>query len=183
MRKEGVVFDANQQPLPGKTGFVDHPKDPGGKTNWGITKRKAREAGYKGLMKDMSYETAKQIYREKDWNLMLGDNIGDQEIAREMLDTGVNIGMWRVIKFLQRVINALNKKATLYPNLKVDGRMGKKTIDTLEVALKTQTWYRAIILRGIDSLQMVRYVELCEKNEDMEIFFPGWARARTGGYS
>ena len=32
-------------------GYVNHPKDPGGETNWGITKRTALANGYTGAMR------------------------------------------------------------------------------------------------------------------------------------
>ena len=47
-------------------GYVDHPDDGGGKTNWGITEIKAQEFGYYGDMRDLSRELAFQIY-EKDF--------------------------------------------------------------------------------------------------------------------
>ncbi|MCW8621188.1 glycosyl hydrolase 108 family protein, partial [Acinetobacter baumannii] len=34
-------------------GYINHPSDPGGETNYGITKSVARQYGYKGSMKDI----------------------------------------------------------------------------------------------------------------------------------
>lgn len=37
-------------------GYANHPKDPGGETNWGITKRTAQANGYNGSMRAMTRE-------------------------------------------------------------------------------------------------------------------------------
>ncbi|HEZ0935870.1 TPA: glycosyl hydrolase 108 family protein, partial [Neisseria meningitidis] len=39
-------------------GYANHPKDPGGETNWGITKRTAQANGYNGSMRAMTREQA-----------------------------------------------------------------------------------------------------------------------------
>lgn len=42
-------------------GFVDHPKDPGGATRYGITQRVARANGYEGDMRNLPLSEAKRI--------------------------------------------------------------------------------------------------------------------------
>ena len=49
-------------------GYVNNPKDPGGETNWGITKTVAVANGYTGDMRTMPKETAKCIYKKMYWN-------------------------------------------------------------------------------------------------------------------
>ncbi|MCP1772876.1 lysozyme family protein [Neisseria perflava] len=41
-------------------GYVNHPADPGGETNWGVTKAVAREHGYTGSMREMTRNEAKK---------------------------------------------------------------------------------------------------------------------------
>lgn len=177
---EGVRFDASGKPVPGQTGYVNDPEDPGGETNYGITIGVAREYGYHGPMKDIPYSTVLDIYRRRYWDDIGGDFIPDQEIAEELFDTAVNCGQ-RVAKvFLQRTLNVLNKKGTRYPDLKVDGVVGTKTMDALKAALDVAPWYRLAILRALDSLQAVRYIELAERKEKFERFVPGWLRNRVG---
>ena len=45
-------------------GYVNHPKDPGGETNWGVTKRTAMANGFNGSMRAMTREQAIGIYRK-----------------------------------------------------------------------------------------------------------------------
>ena len=48
-------------------GYVNHPQDPGGETNHGITLRTARANGYSGAMRDMTRAQAVEIYRKAFW--------------------------------------------------------------------------------------------------------------------
>ena len=56
-------------------GYVNDPDDPGGETNYGITKRLAVAHGYKGSMINMTQDQAKEIYRQSFWNNSLASNI------------------------------------------------------------------------------------------------------------
>ncbi len=180
LRHEGVKFDSQNVPLPGHTGYVDHPSDPGGETNWGITHAVARRNGFVGHMRLLTYRWAKKIYHNDYWQVLHAQEIDDQEIAEELFDTAVNCGPEVAQKFLQRTLNALNVKGTKYPDLVVDGVIGARTIDALNAALRIALWYRLCILRALDSLQCVRYIELAEQNEKFESFVPGWLRIRVG---
>ena len=46
-------------------GFVDHPADRGGATNWGITQAVARAEGYAGAMRGLPRGTAAAIYAHR----------------------------------------------------------------------------------------------------------------------
>lgn len=180
LRHEGVKFGPDGRPDPGRTGYVNHPDDPGGETNFGVTRKVALENGYAGPMRDIPYTKVLDIYRRRYWDDLQGDEMPDQEIAEEMFDTGVNCGMPVVKRFLQRTLNALNAKGTKYPDLVVDGMVGPRTIDALRRALAVAPWYRLCVLRALDSLQCVRYIELAERDSKFESFVPGWLRVRVG---
>ncbi|MEE9609968.1 MAG: glycosyl hydrolase 108 family protein [Desulfatiglandales bacterium] len=180
LKKEGVQFDFERNPILGKTGYVNHPKDPGGETNFGITKKAAVEHGYKDSMRDIPYPIVLQIYKTKYWDKIGGDDILDEEIAHELMDIGINCGIARVNPFFQRTLNVFNKGGTLYPDLKVDGFVGPVTIEVLKKALAVKPWYRLVILRALDSLQGVHYIDITEKNPRLEVFIPGWFLQRIG---
>ncbi len=56
-------------------GYVNHPQDPGGETNWGITKRTAQANGYNGSMRAMTREQAISIYRKAFWERYRADQM------------------------------------------------------------------------------------------------------------
>ena len=181
LRHEGVDLDSSCQPVPrGRTGYTDHAKDRGGETNWGITNRVARENGYTGLMSCLPYVTALSIYRHKYWAEIRGDEITDQAIAEEMLDTAINCGPGTAVRFLQRTLNLLNKEEVRYANITEDGRMGPATLATLSTALAAVSDYNRLIHKALNCFQGERYAQICEEDEEQEANFPGWLRWRVG---
>jgi lysozyme family protein len=81
-------------------GFVEHPKDPGGATNFGITERVARAAGYRGHMRNLPRETAVAIYRAQYWDRVQGDKLPGA-VAFQVVDAAVNHGTGNAIRWLQ----------------------------------------------------------------------------------
>lgn len=85
-------------------GFVNHPKDPGGATNMGITQRTLEEwLGHSVTVEDvrgLPKATARAIYRERYWKLVRGDELpaGLDLVA---MDGAVNSGPSRGVKWLQ----------------------------------------------------------------------------------
>lgn len=96
-------------------GYVNDPFDPGGETNFGITKRVAQENGYNGDMKSIPMDFVETVYRKKYWDAMGLDSFPD-ELKLIMFDSGVNSGIGYAIKWLQRAIG-----------VKDDGVLGPKT--------------------------------------------------------
>lgn len=162
--------------------YSNNPSDKGGETMWGITVAVARAFGYMGSMQLMPRETAMQIYRDRYWLQPKLDAISmiAPAIAEEMLDTGVNMGPATAGKFLQRALNVLNQGEKLYPNLTVDGGIGKMTLFALKTFLDVRgNNGRTVLLRMLNSQQGVRYIELAELNVSQEDFEYGWQLNRV----
>ena len=49
-------------------GYVNHPKDPGGETNMGVTKRVYEDFGGTKDMKDLTHEDVEPIYKKNYWD-------------------------------------------------------------------------------------------------------------------
>lgn len=77
-------------------GFVDHPADPGGATNYGITARSYPGEDIKG----MTLERAKQIYHRDYW-VLAGCESVPESIKFQLFDMAVNSGVKPSIKTLQ----------------------------------------------------------------------------------
>lgn len=104
-------------------GFVNHPKDPGGMTNLGVTKRvwedytgrKATEADMRALTPEM----VKPLYKTKYWDRVFGDDLPPgADFA--IYDFAVNSGPSRAIRCAQKITGT-----------KQDGAMGPQTINKI----------------------------------------------------
>ena len=84
-------------------GFVDHPSDPGGATNYGITERVARDYGYKGSMRTLPRATAIEIYRKQYWDAVHGDHL-PFAVAFQVFDAAVNHGAGNAKRWLQQAL-------------------------------------------------------------------------------
>lgn len=160
-------------------GYSDNENDTGGKTNFGITEKVARENGFTGKMKDLTIDNAKSIYKAKYWASNYCDKIAEvsPELAHEIFDTSVNMGTKRAAKFLQRALNCMNRSEVIR-SLKVDGWLGAKTLENLFNIVKSDN-DKAVIYRLCNGQQIMKYMEICEKNESQKTFIRGWILKRT----
>ena len=82
-------------------GYVNDPNDPGGETNWGISKRSYPNVDIKNLTRDQ----AKEIYRRDFWNRINGEKLYDG-VAFQVVDFAVNSGIDTAVRGLQRAVGA-----------------------------------------------------------------------------
>lgn len=158
-------------------GYVDHPADRGGPTNWGITERVARAHSYHGRMQDLPRSVARSIYLEQYWEQPRFHLVNEWSapVAEELLDTGVNMGPAVAARFLQRALNVLNREGKYYPDLVVDGNIGRMTIAALRAYISARGKDgHLVLLRALNAQQGVRYIELAEARPSQEAFVHGW---------
>lgn len=116
-----MTFDEAFQRLLGhEGGFVDHPADPGGATNWGITQRVAREHGYTGDMRELPVAEAKRVARRAYWDAVSADAM-PPALRFDLFDAAYNSGPAQAVKWLQRAVYATP-----------DGVLGPKTLMALQ---------------------------------------------------
>ena len=88
-------------------GYVNHPNDPGGCTNQGITIGTYREhinqEGTCNDLRNMPQSEAERIYRDTYWAGVNGDGL-PPGLDLAVFDMGVNAGPKRAVKLLQRVL-------------------------------------------------------------------------------
>lgn len=162
-------------------GYVDHPADRGGPTMFGITEAVARQNGYVGPMRDMPESVARTIYerryvRDPGFHRIIEI---DKDVGYEVVDTGVNMGPSVAAVFLQRWLNGFNSEQR-YADLFVDGRVGPVTAGALKSFL---AWRGALgkqaLLRGLNSVQGNRYLEIAERTPSQRAFLFGWITHRV----
>jgi lysozyme family protein len=106
-------------------GYVDHPKDPGGATNYGITIQTysamlGRKAT-KDQVRAMKRDEAVHIYKVQYWDSVKGDDL-PAGLDYAVFDFCVNSGPDRAVRDLQKVLGTVA----------VDGVMGFHTIAACE---------------------------------------------------
>lgn len=131
-------------------GFVDHPSDPGGATNYGITQRVARQNGYMGDMRSLPLSIAQDIYRKQYWDAIKADQL-PTALRFHVFDAAVNSGNGQAIKWLQRCAGVTD-----------DGVIGPITIKASAAVSPAQ--YSAMRLRFMTGLS------------NWSSFGKGWAR-------
>ena len=87
--------------------FVNHPKDPGGMTNLGVTKRVWEEwVGHEVdemAMRALTPEIVGPMYKAKYWDKVRGDDL-PAGVDYAVFDAAINSGPGRAAKWLQEVV-------------------------------------------------------------------------------
>ena len=139
-------------------GYVNHPKDPGGETNLGVTKRVYEEWGGTKDMKDLTVEDVAPIYKKNYWDKMKGDDLpGGLDLC--VFDFGVNAGPGRAAKYLQSMIGTTP-----------DGGIGPMTLAALQKYVDENG-----LVESIEEYQKRRQ-EYYEKLSTFATFGRGWTR-------
>ena len=111
-------------------GFVNHPKDPGGMTNLGVTKKVWEEwVGHpvdEKAMRNLTPEVVGPMYKKKYWDVVKGDEMPDG-LDYLMFDFAINAGPGRAIKVMQKAIGTTP-----------DGAIGPKTMQSLKDANQSE---------------------------------------------
>lgn len=103
MAKDNFDF-ALKHLLKHEGGYVHHSRDPGGRTNLGVTQRAWEE--YKGHpvdeqeMRSLTQEMVTPFYKTRYWNLVRGDEL-PSGVDYCAFDVSVNSGVGRAVRFLQ----------------------------------------------------------------------------------
>jgi lysozyme family protein len=169
--------------LKAEGGYTNNPNDSGGETIWGITKATATSNGYSGSMRDMTKDQALTIYREQYYYKPGFALVADESpaVAGELFDTGVNMGVSTASTFFQRSLNALNGRGANYPDIKVDGQIGRGTVNAFAglIAKRGHDAAESVMLKALNCLQGARYISLAEANPKNEEFLFGWLMNRV----
>lgn len=101
-------------------GYVNDPRDAGGETNFGITKRTAKENGYTGDMHVLNREQAIAIYRKAFWERYRCNEL-PESVAFQFFDICINHGYGNGARMLQRAAGVAD-----------DGIVGDLTIKAIK---------------------------------------------------
>jgi len=104
-------------------GYVNHPADPGGMTNLGVTKRVWEEyvghAVDEQTMRGLTPEAVAPLYKTRYWDAVKGDDL-PSGVDLCVFDCAVNSGVGRASKFLQQAAGVAD-----------DGKIGPGTLQAV----------------------------------------------------
>ena len=139
-------------------GFVDNPKDPGGMTNLGVTRRNWEVYLNRDVteteMRGLTPEIVKPFYKSLYWDKIKGDQL-PAGIDYAAFDFAVNSGVSRAIKILQQIAGVL-----------VDGSLGPKSMEAIKSCNSKQT---------VESICGMR-LDFLKRLPTFETFGKGWSR-------
>lgn len=147
----GVFDRALDIVLEHEGGYVNDPRDPGGETYRGISRRAHPEAWSDGRPTD---EQVRQIYLHDYW-LEAHCEALQPAIAVYLFDTAVNVGVSRAVKLLQRAAG-----------VKEDGVIGPVTIGAVNGAKQAE-------LLGLFAAERIRFYAGLS---NWALYGRGWAK-------
>lgn len=168
-------------------GYVHDPDDVGGETykgiarayngswsGWNIIDSHKGDSNFPSSLDNIVglQNSVHNFYKEKYWDVNRLDNVSDQDIAEEMFDTGVNMGVRRSAKFLQRSLNYLNRNGSLYNELTVDGAIGSASLSALNIVLGDGD--ERVLLTMLNVLQGQHYMNYMDKSPSQKKYARGW---------
>lgn len=112
--------EALEHVLKHEGGFVNHPKDPGGMTNLGVTKAVwddwIKRESTEDEMRNLKPADVADLYKKMYWDRVKGDDL-PSGLNYCVFDAAVNSGTGRAAKWLQECVGAV-----------ADGAIGAKTL-------------------------------------------------------
>lgn len=133
-------------------GYVNHPSDPGGETNFGICKRNYPDLDIKNLTEDQAIG----IYFKDYWQRMNLHGIRSESAVLELFDMGVNAGLRTAVKLAQKLIGAF-----------ADGIIGLETTEKINL-------FPADFTELYKANRKMYYIALARRKPELEVFLKGW---------
>jgi lysozyme family protein len=141
-------------------GYVKDPKDAGGETHYGISKRSYPHLEIKNLTRDQ----ARKIYFCDFWMKPKCEQIDDENIATKFFDLAVHTGIPQAVRLIQRALRAAGAQVI------EDGIIGPNTLSAINKAGPTD------LLAALKSESAGYYRMIAHGNPSQQRFIKGWLR-------
>ena len=154
-------------------GYVNDPNDPGGATRFGISQRSYPAEDIKAL----TLERARFLYQRDYWDAYHLGRIENQVIANKAFDMLVNMRPRAAVRVLQKAVNYLTSRSK---EIKVDGKLGPKTLKAINWVARTGDGAHRLLL-ALRGYHFTHYAKLvASKNTRYETFARGWLERALG---
>jgi lysozyme family protein len=156
-----MFMDALPFVLRWEGGYVNHPADPGGATNKGVTQKAynnwlERQGRASADVRNLSDAEMAAIYEEEYWTPARCERL-PRPLDQVQFDTAVNMGVGRAVRFLQEAVGA-----------KVDGGFGPATLKCVQQADPSAA------LEQYLSIRERFYRKLVDDKPSLGVFLKGW---------
>jgi lysozyme family protein len=149
---------AFQMVLKHEGGYVNNPRDPGGMTNLGVTKKVWEEFVGREVdereMRALTPDVVKPLYKKNYWDKIKGDQL-PSGVDYAAYDLAVNSGTGRAAKYLQQIAG-----------VHADGVIGPKSMEAILACDPVQT---------VDAICDMR-LDFLQKLPTWGTFGKGWGR-------
>jgi lysozyme family protein len=149
-----AFLDLIDRVLSHEGGYVNDPRDPGGETKWGISKRSYPGVDIRGLTR----QDAIAIYERDFWQRVQGDKL-PRSFAFQALDAAVNHGIGNAVRWMQRAAGVAD-----------DGYIGPATLAAVGRAEP------ADLVLAFNAERLEFYAKL----GTFDVFGRGWTRRVAG---
>lgn len=133
-------------------GYVNHPADPGGETNFGICRRNYPDLDIRNLTREQAIE----IYYRDYWLPLNLSGIRDPQAVLEIFDMGVNAGLRTAVKIAQRLVGAF-----------ADGAIGEETTVKINA-------FPGNFVELYKANRKIYYINLARRKPALGVFLEGW---------
>jgi lysozyme family protein len=147
-------------------GYVDHPSDPGGATNHGVSLRWYRQAVDPSAtaedIRALTREDAARLYRDGFWKHQY-DRFLSAEVATKVFDAAVNMGGTQAGRNFQRALQAAGRRDVVD-----DGVVGPATVAA------ANGLDEAVVLAAFRATLAGHYRLLVTRRPEFGAFLKGW---------
>lgn len=153
-------------------GYVNHPKDPGGPTNFGITLDTLKRLGIdKDGDGDIDASDVRLLQKVDAINIYMKKYVHplysflNDSLCFKLIDLGINMGVSTAVTMLQRVLNTFDGVS-----VDTDGVFGQQTLNACAKLEQDELYAR------FKAAAELRYRSIVKRKPSSEIFLKGWLR-------